>query len=88
MQEKEIRLIGVATYGNALNRLAEFLNEYYPDVTSIVDIPYDKALLQWCSFLVDKGMSINDDEEISNRQYETVFNQLYSFFTNLYDTRD
>ncbi|EGD50119.1 hypothetical protein TheetDRAFT_3071 [Thermoanaerobacter ethanolicus JW 200] len=33
-------------------------------------------------------MSINDDGEISNKQYETVFNQLYSFFTNLYDTRD
>ena len=88
LQEKEIRLITVVAYGIALNRFAEFLNEYYPHIASIVDITYDKALLQWRSFLVDKGMSINDDGEISNKQYETVFNQLYSFFTNLYDTRD
>lgn len=88
LQEKEIRLITVIAYGVALNRLSEFLNKYYPEISSIVDISYDKALLQWRSFLVDKGMNINDDGEISSKQYETVFNQLYSFFLNLYDTRD
>lgn len=88
LHEKEIRLISVIAYGTALNNLAGFLNEYYDEINSIVDIPYDKALLQWRSFLVDKGMNINDEGKIYNSNYETVFNQLYSFFTNLYDTRD
>lgn len=88
LQEKKIRLITVVAYGTALNHLAEFLNVYYHEATSIVDIPYDKAILQWHSYLVDKEMNINNDGEISNKKYETVFNQLYSFFVNLYDTRD
>ncbi|EGD50120.1 hypothetical protein TheetDRAFT_3072 [Thermoanaerobacter ethanolicus JW 200] len=54
LQEKEIRLITVVAYGIALNRFAEFLNEYYPHIASIVDITYDKALLQWRSFLLTR----------------------------------
>ena len=72
LQEKEIRLITVIAYGVALNRLSEFLNKYYPEISSIVDISYDKSSLQWRSFLVDKGMNINIDGEISSKQYETV----------------
>ena len=75
-------------YGAALNRFAEFLNKYYSEISSIVDIPYDKALLQWRSFIVGKGLSVNDKGEISNRFYEVILNQLHSFFSNLYDARD
>lgn|GEM_PF-3232228 len=88
LQRKEIRLISITAYGVALNHLAEFLNTYYPRAASIANIPYDKAILQWRSYLIDKEMSINDNGKISSNQYETVFNQLYSFFVNLYDTRD
>lgn len=88
LQQREIRLSTVVSYGSVLNHLAEFLNKYCPEISSIVNISYDKALLQWRSFLVNKGMNINDDGEISNKQYEIVFNQLYSFFLNIYDTRD
>lgn len=88
LKQKEIRLITVIEYRSALNRLAEFFNKYYPEISSVTDIPYDKTLLQWRSFLIDKGFHINDKDEISNRFYKAVFNQLYSYFTNLYDTRD
>ena len=88
LQEREIRLTSVAIYGSALKQFAEFLNTYYPSITSIVELSYDKALLQWRTFLINKGMSVNENGEISSKSYEAVFNQLHSFFTNLYDTRD
>ena len=43
--KKEIRLITVIAYSVALNHLSEFLYQYYSDLTSIVEIPYDKAVL-------------------------------------------
>lgn len=88
LQEKSIRLISVIGYGTALKQLAKFLNEYYHGIVSIVDIPYDKAILRWRSFLTNQNIRINNNGKVSNSSYETVFRQLYSFFTNLYDTRD
>ncbi|WP_339060933.1 hypothetical protein [Tepidibacillus marianensis] len=88
LTEGEIRLISVIGYSPALKRYAEFLDKRYPNIASITEIPYDKALLQWRSFLVDRSMKIRDNGEISTKFYETVFNQLYSFFVNLYDNRE
>ncbi len=88
LQEREIRLTSVVGYGPALKQFAEFLDKYYPGITSIVELSYDKALLQWRTFLISKGISVNENGEISNKSYEVVFNQLHSFFTNLYDTRE
>lgn len=88
LQEKEIKLTTVILYSKVFKKLAEFLNDYYSEIYSIVDISYDKALLQWRSFLIDKGISINSDGVISSRQYEGVFNQFFHFFANLYDTRN
>lgn len=88
LRKKEIRLTSVIAYSSELSRFAEFLNKYYPEISSIVNIPYGKALLQWRSFLIDKGLRINENGEVSNKKYKIILNQLYSFFTNLYDTRD
>lgn len=81
LQEKQIRLTSVHAQGYRLKHLAEFLNKYYHEITSMVDISYDKALLQWHSFLIDKDISSN------SKSYEQIFSQLYFFFFNLYDTR-
>jgi integrase len=88
LEAREIRLSTVLAYRAAINQFAEFLNIYYPEIISIANIPYDKAILQWRSFLIDKSISINDDGKISTPNYEVIFNQTYSYFTNFYDSRD
>ncbi len=88
LEKKEIKLSTVAEYGKVFNNLAAFLNKYYAGITSIVYIPYDKATLQWRSFLLRKKMKVNAKGEMSTHQYRLVFNQLHSFFVNLYDTID
>lgn len=88
LQEKDISLTTVVGYNAAFNQLAEFLNIYYPQIISFIDIPYDKALLQWRSYLVERGETISNNGTISNKHYEVAFNQLNSFYVNFYDTRD
>ena len=86
MQNQELRLSTVFSYGPAIKRLGIFLNKYYPGASSIVDLPYDKAKIQWRTFLIEGGAKINC--EYGNSVYQVVFNQLYSFFVNFYDTRE
>lgn len=88
LQKKEIKLNTIAGYSSGFNHLGEFLEAYYPGINSIIDIPFDKAMLQWRSFLVYKKMRIKDNGQISNNQYEVLFNQFYSFFATLYDSLD
>jgi integrase len=78
-------------YRPAFNNFAKFLKVYYPQITSIVDIPYDKAFLQWTTFLVDKGIKILRIPQkgwVKGIQYIAVLNQLHSFYVNFYDNRD
>ncbi|WP_339279003.1 tyrosine-type recombinase/integrase [Paenibacillus sp. FSL W8-1187] len=87
LKEEKIKLTTVFSYGVALKHFAEFLSKQYPHITSIAEIPHAKVLLQWRSFLIDRGIKINDKGELTSH-YKAIFNQLYSFFVNLYDTRD
>lgn len=85
---REIQLFSVMRYGLAIKRLGEFTSTYYPNVLSIVDIPFDKALVQWRTFLIESGAKVNKDGKLTVRRDERFFNQLYSFFVNFYDTRE
>jgi hypothetical protein len=78
-------------YALAFNYLATFLRTYYPRLTSIVDIPIEKALLQWRSFLLENGKRIEyncSDGEIDPTRYASCLSLLYAFFVTLYDTRE
>ena len=86
LQNQEIQLSTVFAYGPAIKRLGIFLNTYYPGALSIVDLPYDKAEIQWRTFLIEGGAKVNC--KYVNSVYQVVFNQLYSFFVNFYDTRE
>ena len=86
MQNQELRLSTVFAYGPAIKRLGIFLNTYYPGASSIVDLPYDKAEIQWRTFLIEGGAKVN--YKYANSIYHVVFHQLYSFFVNYYDTRE
>ena len=86
LQSHEIRLSTVYIYGPAIKRLGGFLNTYYPGALSIVDLPFDKAEIQWRTFLIEGAAKVN--HKYVKSVYQTVFNQLYSFFVNFYDTRE
>jgi len=86
LQNHEIRLSTVFVYGFAIKRLGGFLNTYYPGSLSIVDLPFDKAEIQWRTFLIEGAAKVN--HKYVKSVYQAVFNQLYSFFVNFYDTRE
>jgi len=86
LQNQEIRLSSVFVYSSAIKRLGRFINTYYPGALSIVDLPYDKAEIQWRTFLIEGAAKVN--RKYAKSVYQAVFNQLYSFFVNFYDTRE
>ena len=86
LQNQEIRLSTIFVYGPAIKRLGGFLNTYYPGALSIVDLPYDKAEIQWRTFLIEGDAKVNC--KYVNSAYSVVFKQLYTFFVNFYDTRE
>jgi len=84
----EIRMITFVAYSTVIIRLSEFFHICYSNITSIIDLSYDKAFLQWRTFLISNGAKIKENRRLSNSQYEVVLNQLFSFYENFYDTRD
>lgn len=88
LQNREMRLTSVFAYSLAVNKLGKFLCAYYPNVSSIVQIPYDKALVQWRMYLINLGAKVKRNGKLAFRYYESIFSQLYSFFINFYDARE
>ena len=86
LQNQEIQLSTAFGYDPAIKRLGGFLNTYYPGALSIVDLPYDKAGIQWRTFLIEGEAKINCTYVDS--VYQVMFNQLYTFFVNFYDSRE
>ncbi|MBP2644330.1 MAG: XerC [Firmicutes bacterium] len=88
LTEQSLRLLTVVGYGVCFSRLAKFLSSSYPKVTSFVDIPLDKAIVKWRSYLVGQGMKVGKEGRLVTKTYETILQQLCSFFESYYDTRD
>lgn len=88
LQEHTLRLISVINYGIILSQLSNFLAKFYPRSKSFTNINYDKALMQWRSFLVEQGFIVKEDGRLSSINYEILFNQLFYFISNFYDDRE
>lgn len=86
LQNQEIKLMTVIEYGSAIKRLGRFLSTYYPSVVSIVNIPFNKAQIQWRTFLIEEGIKV-DSKYVTNSN-QVLFNIIFSFFLNYYDTRE
>jgi integrase len=71
-----------------VGKLAVYLNKVYPNITSLVDVEYEKFLMQWRSYLINKGLSLNTHGRLSSSHYEPLVNQLYLFLQNFYDDRE
>ncbi len=87
LQHKTMRLLTAFSYGTMLNKFAVFLNKFYPH-TSLVDIAYDKLLMQWRSYLIDQGLSVDKHGRLLSEKYEILANQCYQFLQSFFDDRD
>lgn len=87
IHNQEIQIQTVIGYSFIFKHFSMFLHIYYANITSVIDIPYDKALLKWRTYLVNKGFKIKNDGRLANSNVG-IFNQLYLFYKNFYDTRN
>lgn len=87
LQETHIKLTTVISYSSLFCHLTEFLNIFYPKLASFEVLPYNKAVIQWRSFLLSKGFKMNAEGKINSGSLEAILNQLYSFFVDFYDCR-
>lgn len=75
-------------YAYAFAHLAGFLAVSYPGVTSLGQLPYEKVVLQWRSYLAEHIRKYKSSKA-SNRAYcETALKQALTFFQQYYDTRE
>lgn len=88
LTDQSLRLQTAAIYSTCFSRLGEFLNNIYPIAASFVNIPLDKAMPKWRSYLVGQGKKVGKDGRLGSKRYETILQQLCRFFESYYDTRD
>lgn len=63
--------------------LGMFLRKYYPALTSMRFLPYEKAYLQWKNFLLEQGYKVRE-----GRLWCSNFHMFYKFIFDYYDERD
>ena len=88
LQQRTMRLRTAIGHGTMLNKLAAFLNRFYPHATSLIDIDYDRLLMQWRSYLIDQGHFVDKQGRLINEKYETLVKQCYQFLQTFFDDRD
>ena len=87
--DNDNKLISICGYGHALKHISSFIKTYYPKINSLVLIPHKKALLQYRTYLLNKGYKINKKtNKLATHNFERLFNQICTFFENFYDERD
>ncbi|WP_195510415.1 tyrosine-type recombinase/integrase [Clostridium tyrobutyricum] len=79
----------IKNYCSSFKQVADFLEKYYPFNYSFVEISLDKALIQLRLFLADRNIKLRNCLPKSRfTRYETLLNQICSFYTAFYDTRN
>ncbi|MVX67347.1 tyrosine-type recombinase/integrase [Clostridium chromiireducens] len=77
-----------------LKRLAEFINEKYPDLNSLLDLELDKINFQWIDWLNTKNIKTILTRKYLGKEYKVKTNFanfleiIYKFLFNLIDERD
>ena len=87
MQNKMLTMGSMYNTSRGINLIKDFLAKYYPHINSFMEIKYEKGLMQWRTFLINKGYKINEKGEISNLLARSILDQILVFFESFYDTR-
>lgn len=81
---------------NLFKRLSEFINQKYPNITSILDLNIDKANIEWIDWLENKKNKItrNFNSRSNDKQYTkktpiaNILKHIYQELFNLTDMRN
>lgn len=87
MENKLLTTGSMYNTSRGINLIKDFLARYYPYINSFMEISYDKGLMQWRTFLVEKKYKINKKGELSNLVARSILRQILEFFESFYDTR-
>lgn len=77
-----------------MKRLAEFINEKYPNISSVIDLDVKKTNFQWIDWLNKKGIKTVRTQKIIDKEYEcttsvaSYLEFIVSFFNSLIDDRE
>lgn len=95
LMDETLSLSSVLGYNPALKQLVGFIDDKLPTIRSIVEIPFDKALMLYRTYLISKGKKIELEIEKDGQTYEThspyitFFKQMYEFlYYDFYDDRE
>ena len=77
-----------------IRRLAEFINEKYPNINSFKELDLEKANIQWIDWLNSKNIKIISTSKVLDKKYEhktsvaNYFNLTMNSFNTLIDERE
>lgn len=74
-------------YSFSFKYLSAFLNKYYPKIHSFIEIPYEKGLIKYQSFLTNLVERSTKSKEYNSKEIST-FKQIHKFLFDFYDTRE
>jgi integrase len=78
----EINMATVWSSSSAFNSLQDFINRFYSDISSILDIPYGKFSIHYKTYLFE-----HRKKDLTVKGYLQLYNRIYSFFLDWYDER-
>ncbi|MBY0222527.1 tyrosine-type recombinase/integrase [Sporosarcina aquimarina] len=81
--------------GTVINRMLDFLDSKYPNIASITEVPIEKAITEYRTYLIEKGVRITttnykitaNQEKIAvkaNSYYVTNLKQFIEFYEDYY----
>lgn len=83
-----------ASRNSLFKKLANFINEKYPNIEYLSDLDIDKANVKWIDWLVQNGINIERQEKINGKLYTrktseaTFLSLVYDSIIKLFDNRD
>lgn len=70
--------------GTVINRILDFLNLKYPNISSITEVPIEKAMTEYRTYLVEKGVRTTTTNYKINGNQEKIAVEANSYYvTNL-----
>lgn len=82
LTRKELRMTTVWKSSSAVNKLQSFITQFYPSITSFLDIPYEKFSIHYKTYLLENGNSV-----LTVKGYLQLYNRIHSFYLDWYDER-
>ncbi|MEI4618193.1 tyrosine-type recombinase/integrase [Bacillus cereus] len=75
-------------YSVTFKYLSDFLNKQYPNIHSFIELPYERGLIKYKSYLINRNVNITNSKGQISSKAIAFFNRAYQFLFNFYDIRE